>query len=177
MDIDKVSYGNPPDDLNAVIEIPLRGMPPVKYEIDKASGAMFVSRFLHTAMYYPVNYGFVPHTLADDGDPLDIMVVGRVPVMPGAVLRSRPIGVLHMEDEAGDDDKILCVPHDSLHPFWGDVNSWKDLPPILCDQIKHFFSHYKDLEEGKWVKVSDWSDRDTAKKIVMESIENFKREG
>lgn len=177
MDIDKISYGTPPEDLNVIIEIPLRGMPPVKYELDKESGAMFVSRFLHTAMYYPVNYGFIPHTLADDGDPIDVCVVGRVPVMPGAVLRSRPIGVLHMEDEAGADDKILAVPHDKLHPFWEGIQSWRDLPSVLVDQIKHFFSHYKDLEEGKWVKVSEWSDADVAGRLIRESIEAYNKEG
>ncbi len=171
MDINKISYGTPPEDINAIIEIPLRSMPPVKYELDKDSGAMIVSRFLHTAMFYPVNYGFLPHTLADDGDPLDIMIVGREPVMPGAVVRCRPIGILHMEDEAGSDDKICCVPHSKLHPFWEDVKSWEDLPNVLLDQIKHFFTHYKDLEEGKWVKVSDWGGLDLAHDVIMKAVE------
>ncbi len=177
MDLDRVTIGNaPPHDLNVVVEIPLRGMPPVKYELDKESGAMMVSRFLHTAMYYPVNYGFLPHTLAEDGDPADVCVVGQTPVIPGAVLRSRPIGVLVMEDEEGQDEKILAVPHATLHPFYADVEEYGDLPPILRDQIKHFFSHYKDLEEGKWVSVSDWRGVDEAHRLINESVERYRRE-
>lgn len=170
MDIKKIPIGkNPPNDINVIIEIPLKG-DPVKYEIDKESGAMFVDRFLHTAMYYPTNYGFVPHTLSDDGDPVDVMVVGRHGVAVGSVMRSRPIGVLLMEDEAGHDEKILAVPHPKLHPFYDDVKSYTDLPPTLIQQIEHFFSHYKDLEEGKWVKVIGWGGPEKAAEIIETAI-------
>ncbi|HSV30164.1 MAG TPA: inorganic diphosphatase [Candidatus Omnitrophota bacterium] len=170
MDIKKIPIGkNPPSDINVIIEIPLRS-DPVKYEVCKESGAMFVDRFLHTAMYYPVNYGFVPHTLSDDGDPVDVMVVGRVPVAVGAVLRSRPIGVLLMEDEGGQDEKILAVPHTKLHPFYDEVNSYEDMPKILLQQIEHFFTHYKDLEEGKWVKCTGWAGRERAEELIQEAI-------
>ena len=153
MDISKITAGhNPPTDINVVIEIP-QGGEPVKYELDKASGAMFVDRFLHTAMFYPGNYGFIPNTLSGDGDPCDVLVVGQVPVVPGAVIRCRPIGALLMKDEAGPDEKIVAVPVDKLHPFYSGVASYKDLPPILTDQIAHFFQHYKDLEKGKWVTI------------------------
>lgn len=176
MDLSKIPVGhNPPWDINVIIEIPLRGEP-VKYEVDKASGAMFVDRFLHTAMYYPANYGFVPHTLSADGDPCDVMVVGRTPVIPGAVLRSRPVGVLIMEDEAGQDEKILAVPVDKLHPFYSDVASYRNLPEILRDQIAHFFQHYKDLEKGKWVKITRWGEPDEAARIIEEAIQRYKQE-
>ena len=135
-----------------MIEIPLGGVP-VKYEIDKESGALFVDRFLHTAMFYPGNYGFIPHTLSADGDPCDVLVVSQVPVVPGAVIRCRPVGALVMEDEAGGDEKILAVPVDALHPFYAGVQSYRDLPAIMCEQIAHFFQHYKDLEKGKWVTI------------------------
>ena len=148
---------DPPRDIHAVIEIPLGGVP-VKYEIDKRSGALFVDRFLHTAMFYPGNYGFIPHTLSADGDPCDVLVVSQVPVVPGAIIRCRPVGALLMEDEAGGDEKILAVPVDSLHPFYTGIGSYRDLPPIMCEQIAHFFQHYKDLEKGKWVKVVKWLD-------------------
>jgi len=171
MDIKKIPIGkNPPHDINVIIEIPLRG-DPVKYEVDKESGAMFVDRFLHTAMYYPTNYGFIPHTLSDDGDPADVLVVGRTPVAVGAVLRSRPIGVLLMEDESGQDEKILAVPHSKLHPFYDDVKSYKDLPSVLIRQIEHFFAHYKDLEDGKWVKIKGWEDVDVAAALIQKAIE------
>ena len=171
MDLKKIPIGkNPPYDINVVIEIPLKG-DPVKYEVDKESGAMFVDRFLHTAMYYPANYGFVPNTLSDDGDPVDVLVVGRHSVVPGSVMRSRPIGVLHMEDEAGQDEKILAVPHPKLHPFYDDVQTYTDLPKTLIQQIEHFFAHYKDLEEGKWVKVTGWGNAEDAARIITESIE------
>jgi inorganic pyrophosphatase len=156
MDLTKIPAGkNPPTDINVIIEIP-QGGEPVKYELDKASGAMFVDRFLHTAMFYPGNYGFIPQTLSADGDPCDVLVVGQVPVVPGAVIRCRPIGALLMEDEAGSDEKIVAVPVDKLHPFYSGVTSYKDLPPILTEQIAHFFQHYKDLEKGKWVKIVRW---------------------
>jgi inorganic pyrophosphatase len=170
MDISKVAIGeDPPWDLNVIIEIP-QGGDPVKYEVDKESGAVFVDRFLHTAMYYPANYGFVPHTLSEDGDPLDVMVVGQVPVVPGCVVRSRPIGVLNMEDEAGPDEKIIAVPVDKLHPYYTNIRNYTDLPDILIEQIAHFFAHYKDLERGKWASVTDWGDADQAVQKVNEAI-------
>ncbi len=173
MDMSRITPGrNPPKDIHAVIEIPLGGVP-VKYEIDKESGALFVDRFLHTAMFYPGNYGFVPHTLSADGDPCDILVAGQVPVVPGAVIRCRPVGALVMEDEAGGDEKILAVPVDALHPFYNGVQSYRDLPPIMCEQIAHFFQHYKDLEKGKWVTIVRWVDAQGAEQLVMEAIERY----
>ena len=175
MNLDKIPVGrNPPWDVNALIEIPLGGAP-VKYELDKESGALFVDRFLHTAMVYPANYGFIPHTLADDGDPLDILVIGPVPVAVGCVVRSRPIGVLVMEDDKGNDDKVLAVPTDDLHPYYSAVSSYRALPQIFLDQIAHFFTHYKDLEKGKWVKVLKWGDAAEAQKLIMEGIERAKK--
>jgi inorganic pyrophosphatase len=170
MNLDKVATGNdPPFDVNVVVEIPQGGLP-VKYELDKESGALMVDRFLHTAMFYPGNYGFVPHTLAEDGDPLDIMVVGTTPVVPGAIIRSRPVGALLMEDEAGPDEKILAVPVDKLHPYYSGIRSFEDLPPILCDQIAHFFKHYKDLEKGKWVSIVRWVGPDEAAELIRQCI-------
>ena len=170
MDLAKIPAGRaPPDDINVVVEIP-QGGTPVKYELDKESGALLVDRFLHTSMFYPGNYGFVPHTLALDGDPIDALIVGPAPVVPGAVVRCRPVGALIMEDEHGPDEKILAVPVDALHPFYSGVSSYKDLPPILCDQIAHFFRHYKDLEEGKWVKVVRWAGADEAAELINTAI-------
>ena len=171
MDISKFSIGeNPPYDVNAIIEIPMGGVP-VKYELDKASGAMFVDRFLHTAMFYPANYGFVPHTLSDDGDPADIIVIGPHAVVPGAVIRCRPVGALLMEDESGGDEKILAVPVDKLHPFYTDVVNYTDLPTVLIEQISHFFQHYKDLEKGKWAKVSRLVDVQGAQELLTQAIQ------
>ncbi|HIC80855.1 MAG TPA: inorganic diphosphatase [Kiloniellaceae bacterium] len=176
MDISKIPVGqNPPWDVNAIIEVPM-GSDPVKYEMDKDSGAIFVDRFLHTAMHYPLNYGFVPHTLANDGDPVDILVVNSVPVIPGAVVRVRPIGVLIMEDEAGEDEKFLSVPVDDSHPFYANVSSYRGLPQILLDQIAHFFGHYKDLEKDKWVTIKRWGEADEASKLIVESIARAKGE-
>ncbi len=170
MDLSKIPIGpNPPKDLNVLIEIPLGGVP-VKYEMDKASGALFVDRFLHTAMFYPGNYGFIPHTLSGDGDPCDVIVVGQVPVVPGAIIRCRPVGALMMEDNAGMDEKILAVPVDKLHPFYTGVKNYQDLPTVLCEQISHFFEHYKDLEKGKWAKILKWVDAAGAEQLVMEAI-------
>lgn len=170
MDISKISVGkNPPWDVNVIIEVPL-GAEPIKYEMDKESGALFVDRYLHTAMQYPCNYGFIPHTLSGDGDPVDVLVVGRRPITPGAVLAARPVGVLLMEDEAGADEKILAVPATRLHPFYSDVSGYQDLPQILLDQIAHFFEHYKDLEKGKWVKVKSWGDANRAAELILEGI-------
>ncbi|PHQ70324.1 MAG: inorganic diphosphatase [Sneathiella sp.] len=170
MNLSKISAGKDvPRDVNVVIEIPLGGVP-VKYEVDKESGAMFVDRFLHTAMFYPCNYGFIPHTLADDGDPTDMLVAGPIPVIPGAVIRARPVGVLIMEDEAGQDEKILGVPVDALHPYYSNISNYTDLRDILLDQISHFFEHYKDLEAGKWVKIMRWGDADEAAAMIEKSL-------
>ena len=170
MDITKVPVGiNPPQDINVIVEVPLGG-DPVKYEFDKESGAIFVDRFLHTAMFYPCNYGFVPHTLADDGDPVDVLVAGPVPVVPGAVIRCRPVGVLVMEDEAVQDEKVLAVPVDKLHPYYTDVESYRQLPEILLEQIAHFFEHYKDLEPNKWVKINHWGDAEEAQGMIAKAI-------
>jgi inorganic pyrophosphatase len=170
MDLSKIPTGvNPPYDVNAIIEIP-GGGEPVKYEMDKESGALFVDRFLHTAMYYPGNYGFIPHTLADDGDPMDVLIVGPTPVVPGAVVRCRPIGALMMHDEAGGDEKILAVPVDALHPFYVGVSSWRQLPAILTEQIAHFFLHYKDLEKGKATEIRGWADAEEAGELIREAI-------
>jgi len=171
MDITKVSAGhNVPWDVNVIIEVPLGGEP-VKYELDKASGAMFVDRFLHTAMRYPCNYGFIPHTLADDGDPVDVLVVTGTPVVPGAIVRARPIGVLVMVDEAGEDVKILSVPVDALHPYYSNISSYRSLPAILLEQISHFFEHYKDLEPNKWVEIKRWGESDEAFQMINRAIE------
>jgi len=174
MDLSKISSGrNPPKDVHALIEISFGGVP-VKYEMDKASSTLFVDRFLHTAMYYPGNYGFIPHTLSEDGDPIDVLVIAPVPVVPGAVVRCRPVGALVMKDQAGPDEKILAVPVDALHPFYTGIQSYTDLPPILCDQIAHFFQHYKDLEKGKWTTIGDWVDPAAAEQLIIEAIERAK---
>lgn len=170
MDISKIPVGqNAPWDVNVIIEIPMGGEP-IKYEVDKASGALFVDRFLHTAMYYPCNYGFLPHTLSDDGDPCDMLVVGRRPIQPGAVLRSRPIGVLIMEDEKGMDEKILAVPVDALHPYYTDIASYRQLPVIMVEQIQHFFTRYKDLEKNKSVRVKRWGDAGEAAELIARGV-------
>jgi len=170
MDISKISVGeNPPWDVNIIIEVPA-GTEPVKYELDKKSGALFVDRIMHTSMRYPCNYGFIPHTLADDGDPADVLLANRTPIMPGAVVRCRPLGVLIMEDEAGMDEKILMVPVDDLHPFYSGVKSYTELPEIFLDQIAHFFQHYKDLEKGKWVKIKGWEGPEKAAELIEAAI-------
>ena len=170
MDISKIAVGRaPPHDINVIVEIPEGGRP-VKYELDKESGALFVDRFLNTAMFYPGNYGFVPHTLAEDGDPLDVLIVGTAAVVPGAVVRCRPIGALIMEDEKGSDEKIVAVPVDELHPYSIDIRSHRDLAPALRSQIAHFFRHYKDLEAGKWVTIGDWVDAEGAAALIMAAI-------
>lgn len=170
MDISKIPAGkNPPEDINVIIEVSA-GSAPVKYEMDKESGAIFVDRFLHTSMHYPCNYGFVPHTLSGDGDPVDVLVVTTLPVIPGSVLRSRPIGVLKMEDEKGEDEKILAVPVTKLYPYYDNVKNFSDLPQILLDQISHFFERYKDLEKGKFVKVTGWGDAKEAQKMIADGL-------
>ncbi len=176
MRIDAIPIGvNPPHDVNVVIECPLGGEP-VKYELDKASGALFIDRILHTPMRYPCNYGFVPHTLADDGDPIDALIVARTPFMPGSIARVRPVGVLMMEDDGGGDAKLLCVSVNKVYPYYSDVQEYTDLPKIVLDQIEHFFTHYKDLEPGKWVKCQGWEGRATAEKLILESIERYEAE-
>lgn len=174
MDLKKIPSGlNPPHDVYAVIEVPLGGVP-VKYEFDKASSALFVDRFLHTAMFYPGNYGFIPHTLSNDGDPCDVLVITQVPVVPGAVIRVRPVGALLMEDEAGGDEKILAVPVDKLHPFYRGITSYRDLPDVMIEQIAHFFQHYKDLEKGKWVSIVKWLDAREAEALIVDGIKRAK---
>ncbi len=171
MDVSKISIGkNAPEDINVVIENPVGGVP-VKYELDKESGAMFVDRFLHTPMFYPGNYGFVPHTLSGDGDPVDVLVLGNLPVIPGAVLNARPIGVLVMEDEAGMDEKIVAVPSTKMFPYHEKIENCDDLPKIVMEQIEHFFEHYKDLEKGKWVKTIRWDNAKVAKEMIIEGME------
>ena len=170
VDISKIAVGqNPPFDINVVIEIPQGGLP-IKYELDKASGALFVDRFLHTSMVYPANYGFIPHTLSRDGDPCDVLVVTQVPVMPTAIIRCRPVGVLMMEDEAGPDEKVVAVPVDKLNPYYAKIGNYTDLPSMLRDQISHFFRHYKDLEEGKWVRVTRWLGADHAADTIRKAM-------
>lgn len=174
MDVSKVSLGkNPPWDVNVIVEVPV-GSEPVKYEMDKDSGALYVDRILHTAMRYPCNYGFIPHTLAEDGDPVDVLIANRTPIMPGAVVRCRPIGVLEMEDDGGIDAKILALPDDSLYPFYKGTKSYSELPQILLDQIAHFFEHYKDLESEKWTKILGWKDADVAAATIAAAIERVK---
>jgi inorganic pyrophosphatase len=173
MNLDKIPAGkNPPDDINVVIEIPAYG-PPVKYEVDKDSGALMVDRFMRTAMFYPANYGFVPNTLSDDGDPVDVLVVTPIPLQSGCVIRSRPVGMLNMTDEAGGDAKVIAVPVSKLYTLYDHVKSPEDLPPELLAQIKHFFENYKTLEPGKWVKVEEWAGLDAARSEIQASIERY----
>lgn len=174
MDINRLSPGrNPPHEINVLIEVPLRS-DPIKYEYDKESGFIFVDRYLYTTMFYPCNYGFIPNTLSGDGDPIDVMVVGRMPVMSGAVLRARPIGVLEMEDEAGMDEKLLAVPIDKISQINRNVRSYQDLPEIDLARIAHFFEHYKDLEPNKWVKILGWAGPERAQELILEGIERAK---
>ena len=177
MRIDAIPIGkNPPDDINVIIEVPVGGEP-IKYELDKASGTLWVDRFLYTPMRYPVNYGFVPHTLSEDGDPIDVMIASTRPIVPGAVMKARPIGVLKMEDDGGMDEKILAVPVTKLTRRYEKVTSYEEIPSITLEQITHFFEHYKDLEPGKWVKIHGWGGVDEAKRLIVEAIERAKAEG
>jgi inorganic pyrophosphatase len=176
MRLDAINIGNnPPDDINVVIEVPIGGEP-IKYEMDKPSGALMVDRFLYTPMRYPGNYGFIPHTLSEDGDPCDVLVANTRPIIPGAIINVRPIGVLKMSDESGGDEKILAVPSHKLTQRYDGVQSYTDLPEITWKQIEHFFTHYKDLEPGKWVKFAGWGDAEEAKRVITESIERAKIE-
>jgi inorganic pyrophosphatase len=171
MRLEAIAIGkNPPEDINVIIEVPVGGEP-IKYEMDKASGAMVVDRFLHTSMRYPGNYGFVPHTLSDDGDPVDIIIASTRAVTPGAIMNCRPIGVLMMSDEAGGDEKILAVPSTHLTKRYEKVENYSDLPEITLQQIEHFFQHYKDLETNKWVKIEGWGDAAKAKMLIQEAID------
>lgn len=170
MDLSKIETGiNPPKDVNVIVEVPLGGEP-IKYEIDKASGAMFVDRFLYTSMRYPCNYGFINKTLSQDGDPVDVMVVGNRPLVPGAVVAARPVGVLLMEDEAGIDEKVLAVPSKRLTSYYDNIKNYTDLPDVLIERISHFFGHYKDLEPDKWVKIVGWRSREEAEDAIMAGI-------
>ena len=170
MRIDAIKIGNnPPDDVNDIIEVPIGGEP-IKYELDKAAGTLVVDRFLHTPMRYPGNYGFVPHTLSKDGDPIDVLVANTRPIVPGAVINVRPIGVLKMEDEAGGDEKIIAVPASKLTKRYAHLLNYTDMPEITLQQIQHFFEHYKDLEPGKWVKVVKWGNATEAKEMIAEAI-------
>jgi inorganic pyrophosphatase len=170
MRLEAIAIGvNPPDDINVVIEVPIGGEP-IKYEMDKAAGTLVVDRFLHTPMRYPGNYGFVPHTLSPDGDPIDVLVANTRPIFPGAVINVRPIGVLKMVDDGGPDEKIIAVPTLKLTQHYEHVRNYKDLPGIALEQIQHFFSHYKDLEAGKWVKLIGWGDVEEAKQLIRDAI-------
>ena len=174
MRIDAIPIGdNPPEDVNVIIEVPVGGEP-IKYELDKTAGTMFVDRFLYTPMRYPGNYGFVPHTLAEDGDPIDVIITSTRAILPGAVMNVRPIGVLIMSDEAGHDEKIVAVPSTRLTRRYQAVKSYQDLPQITLDQVQHFFEHYKDLETDKWSKIERWGDRNEAMDLIAKSIERAK---
>ena len=174
MIIDNISIGkNPPHDVNVIIEVPLGGEP-IKYEMDKASGALVVDRFLYTPIFYPGNYGFIPHTLSGDGDPCDVLVANTRAIAPGAVISARPVGVLVMEDNAGEDEKIVAVPSRHLTARYERVQNYTDLPDITIHQIQHFFEHYKDLEPGKWVKIVRWGDKDEAQRLILDGIEREK---
>jgi inorganic pyrophosphatase len=174
MRIDAIAIGNnPPHDINVLIEVPMGGEP-IKYEIDKASGTLFVDRILYTAMRYPGNYGFVPHTLCGDGDPIDVLVANTRPLVPGCIINCRPVGVLRMRDEKGEDEKIIAVPSGQVTSRYDKVKSYKDLPDIVIEQISHFFEHYKDLEKNKWVKIDGIGDTADAQRLIIESIARAK---
>ncbi|MCB1865858.1 MAG: inorganic diphosphatase [Chromatiales bacterium] len=174
MILDRVTSGaDVPNDINVIVEIPAHS-DPVKYELDKHTGAMFVDRFMSTAMHYPCNYGYVPHTLSADGDPVDVLVVTPYPLISGSVIRCRPVGVLKMTDESGDDAKVLALPIDKLCKTYRRVDSFRDMPEELLNQIAHFFEHYKDLDEGKWVRVGGWAGVEEAKQEILDSVRMFK---
>ncbi|MGH6817012.1 MAG: inorganic diphosphatase [Hyphomicrobiaceae bacterium] len=174
MRIEAVAIGhNPPDDVNVIVEVPIGGEP-VKYEMDKAAGAMVVDRMLHTAMRYPGNYGFVPHTLCGDGDPLDVVIANHRPLIPGCIVNCRPVGILFMQDEKGADEKLVAVPSGKISARFEQIVSYRHLPDILVRQIAHFFEHYKDLETGKWVKVERWGDADEAREAIRQAIARAK---
>jgi inorganic pyrophosphatase len=171
MRLDAIPIGNnPPEDVNVVIEVGVGGEP-IKYEMHKEAGTLFVDRFLHTPMRYPGNYGFVPHTLSDDGDPIDVLVANTRPIIPGAFINVRPVGVLKMVDDGGEDEKIIAVPSPKLTKRYLKVLNYTDLPEITLEQIQHFFAHYKDLESGKWVKIAGWGDAAEARHFIETAIE------
>jgi len=173
VNLDRVDAGkNAPEEVNVIIEIPINGEP-VKYELDKETGAMFVDRFLNTSMRYPCNYGYIPRTLADDGDPVDVIIATPMPLIHGSVIRCRPIGLLDMTDEAGEDGKVMVVPIDSVSKFEAGIDSYSDVQPAQLDQITHFFEHYKDLEPNKWVRINGWCDAQAAKDEINASIERY----
>lgn len=173
MSLKEISSGRDlPNEMNVIIEIPMHGEP-VKYEIDKETGALFVDRFMATAMYYPTNYGYIPQTLSEDGDPVDVLVVTPVPLISGAVVRARAVGMLKMTDESGVDAKVIAVPMPKLSKMYEDINTYQDLPQPLLLSIEHFFKHYKDLEEGKWVQVDGWESPDAAHREIMNSVARF----
>lgn len=170
MRLDAISTGaNPPEEVNVIVEVPVGGEP-IKYEMDKAAGTLVVDRFLYTAMRYPGNYGFIPHTLSHDGDPCDVLIANQRGIIPGAVVAVRPVGVLRMRDEAGGDEKIIAVPVPRLTRRYESVHDYRDLPEITIKQIEHFFQHYKDLESSKWVEMLGWGDATEAKQVIVESI-------
>ena len=176
MILDRVTAGsNIPNDVNVIIEIPSHS-DPIKYEVDKDTGAMFVDRFMGTSMHYPCNYGYVPQSLSEDGDPVDVLVVTPIPVITGAVVRVRPLGVLNMTDESGPDAKIIAVPIDELSNIYSGMDSVRDLPRGLLDSISHFFDHYKDLEPGKWVNIEGWADTEDANREIIASVERYRAE-
>ena len=173
MNLDRVSSGRDlPNDFNVIIEIPMNAAP-IKYEVDKETGAMFVDRFMSTAMFYPCNYGYVPHTLSDDGDPVDVLVISPVPLITGVVVRCRPVGMLKMQDEAGGDTKVLAVPIDKLCGLYRSVETPRDLPEVVLAQIAHFFEHYKDLEAGKWVRLEGWVGPEEAKAEILGGVKRY----
>ncbi|SHG33370.1 inorganic pyrophosphatase [Kaistia soli DSM 19436] len=175
MRIDAVPIGkNPPHDINVIIEVPVGGEP-IKYEMDKEAGALYVDRFLYTPMRYPGNYGFVPHTLCGDGDPIDVLVTNQRAIIPGAIMNCRPVGVLRMRDEGGEDEKVIAVPSTKLTRRYEKIESYKDLPEITLRQIEHFFQHYKDLEKDKWVEISGWGDKAEAEQLILDAIERAKK--
>jgi inorganic pyrophosphatase len=175
MRIDAIPIGkNPPHEVNVLIEVPMGGHP-IKYELDKEAGTLVVDRFLYTPMAYPGNYGFVPHTLSDDGDPIDVLICNTRELIPGCVISARPIGVLVMEDNAGQDEKVIAVPAQSTTKRYDNVHDYLDLPEITRQQVEHFFEHYKDLEPGKWVKIGDWGDAAQARQLITEAIERARR--
>ena len=174
MRLDAIAIGkNPPEDVNVVGEVAIGGEP-IKYEMDKEAGTLVVDRFLYTPMRYPGNYGFVPHTLSDDGDPIDVLIANTRPIVPGAVINVRPVGVLRMEDDGGGDEKIIAVPSPKLTRRYEKIFNYSDLPQITLDQIQHFFEHYKDLEPGKWVKIAGWLDAARARQMIVDAIERAK---
>lgn len=173
MNLDRVSSGHDiPNDFNVIIEIPMNA-DPIKYEVDKETGAMFVDRFMSTCMHYPCNYGYIPHTLSDDGDPVDVLVISPVPLITGVVVRCRPLGMLKMTDEAGEDAKLLAVPINKLCNLYQDIASYEDLPQLIRSQMAHFFEHYKDLESEKWVKIEGWDGVEKAQKEILDGIDRF----